>query len=216
MAASRGGRHAHAHFRNIFVPKAETSRAQIPNSKAIKNSNAAVVMSPYGALLKPPATPGDLYSGEKTTGYASGASGGSTPCRPSVMVAPALPWGRGGAAAPSERGGNYGQGRTVAHEPVLRVPRGAGTEAARATWRAGWGAWERPCRASGTMSGGPYGQGPDDVGEGPPRGHRRPRRVGHRGHVRRQSDGSRTGWRECPRRGPDGNGHRPVAAMPLS
>ena len=37
MAASRGGRHAHAHFRNIFVPKAETSRAQIPNSKAIKN-----------------------------------------------------------------------------------------------------------------------------------------------------------------------------------
>lgn len=36
------------------------------------------------------------------------------------------------------------------------------------------------------------------------------------GHVRRQSDGSRTGWRECPRRGPDGSGHRPVAAMPLS
>ena len=35
-------------------------------------------------------------------------------------------------------------------------------------------------------------------------------------HVRRQSDGSRTGWRECPRRGPDGSGHRPVAAMPLS
>ncbi len=155
-------------------------------------------MSPYGALLKPPATPGDLYSGEKTTGYASGASGGSTPCRPSVMAAPALPWGRGGAAAPSERGGNYGQGRTVAHEPVLRVPRGAGTEAARATWRAGWGAWERPCRASGTMSGGPYGQGPDDVGEGPPRGHRRPRRAGR--------------WEACPaavRREP----HR-VAGMP--
>ena len=35
-------------------------------------------------------------------------------------------------------------------------------------------------------------------------------------HVRRQSDGSRTGWRECPRRGPGGSGHRPVAAMPLS
>ena len=37
-----------------------------------------------------------------------------------------------------------------------------------------------------------------------------------RRHVRRQPDGSRTGWRECPRRGPDGSGHRPVAAMPLS
>ena len=35
-------------------------------------------------------------------------------------------------------------------------------------------------------------------------------------HVRRKPDGSRTGWRECPRRGPDGSGHRPVAAMPLS
>ena len=35
-------------------------------------------------------------------------------------------------------------------------------------------------------------------------------------HVRRQPDGSRTGWRECPRRGPGGSGHRPVAAMPLS
>ena len=37
-------------------------------------------------------------------------------------------------------------------------------------------------------AGGPCGRGPDDVGEGLPRGHRRPRRVGH----------------------------RPVAAMPLS
>ena len=35
-------------------------------------------------------------------------------------------------------------------------------------------------------------------------------------HVRRQPDGGRTGWRECPRRGPGGSGHRPVAAMPLS
>ena len=35
-------------------------------------------------------------------------------------------------------------------------------------------------------------------------------------HVRRQPDGSRTGWRECPRRGPGGSGHRPVVAMPLS
>ena len=33
-------------------------------------------------------------------------------------------------------------------------------------------------------------------------------------HVRRQSDGSRTGWRECLRRGPGGSGHRAVAAMP--
>ena len=145
------------------------------------------------------------------------------------MAAPALSRGRGGAAAPSERGGNHGQGWPVAREPVLRVPRGAGTEAsqegavrrdqeggrrdardagrqdgrcrdsggerllrphasasglrpstARATWWAGRGAGARPCRASGTMSGGPYGQGPDDVGEGLPRGHRRPRRVGHR------------------------------------
>ena len=37
-----------------------------------------------------------------------------------------------------------------------------------------------------------------------------------RRHIRRQPGGSRTGWRECPRRGPGGSGHRPVAAMPLS
>ena len=44
------------------------------------------------------------------------------------MAAPALPRGRGGAAAPSERGGSYGQGQPVAHELGLRVPRGAGAE----------------------------------------------------------------------------------------
>ena len=44
------------------------------------------------------------------------------------MAAPALPWGRGGAAAPSEKGGSHGQGQPVAHEPALRVPRGAGIE----------------------------------------------------------------------------------------
>ena len=32
---------------------------------------------------------------------------------------------------PSERGGNHGQGWPVAREPVLRVPRGAGTEASQ-------------------------------------------------------------------------------------
>ena len=40
------------------------------------------------------------------------------------------------------------------------------------------------------MSGGPCGRGPDDVGEGPPRGRRRPRRVGHQGGT---SGGSPTG-----------------------
>ena len=34
------------------------ARRQRPPGRRV---NAAVVMSPYGALLKPPATPGDLY-----------------------------------------------------------------------------------------------------------------------------------------------------------
>ena len=34
------------------------ARRQRPSAR---RGNVAVVMSPYGALLKPPATPGDLY-----------------------------------------------------------------------------------------------------------------------------------------------------------
>ena len=36
-----------------------------------------------------------------------------------------------GAAAPSGRGGNYGQEEPVAREPGLRMPRGMGAETAR-------------------------------------------------------------------------------------
>ena len=45
---------------------------------------------------------------------------------------------------------------------------------ARATWWVGRGVRARSYCASGTMSGDPCGRGPDDVGEGPPRGRRRP------------------------------------------
>ena len=44
----------------------------------------------------------------------------------------------------------------------------------RATWWVGRGVRARSYRASGTMSGDPCGQGPDDVGEGLLREHRRP------------------------------------------
>ena len=179
------------------------------------------------------------------------------------MAAPALPRGRGGAAAPSERGGSHGQGQPVAHEPVSRVPRGADTEAsqegavrrdrkggrrdardagrrrdggggapaptthapapglrpstARATWWVGRGAGARPCRASGTMSGGALaGRDPTMWARGHHAGTVGLSEPAAGRHVRRKPDGSRTGWRECPRRGPDGSGHRPVAAMPLS
>ena len=64
--------------------------------------------------------------------------------------------------------------------PHAHLPPGCVQARRRATWWAGRGAWARPCRASGTMSGGPCGRGPDDVGEGPPRGHRRPRRADRR------------------------------------
>ena len=66
-----------------------------------------------------------------------------------------------------------------APDPTTRASAsGSRPGAARATWWAGRGAGARPRRASGTMSGGPCGRGPDDVGEGLPRGHRRPRRAG--------------------------------------
>ena len=50
-------------------------------------------------------------------------------------------------------------------------------------------------------AGGPCGRGPDDVGEGLPRGHRRPRRVGHRGGT---SGGSPTGAAQGSGNAPDG------------
>ena len=164
------------------------------------------------------------------------------------MAAPALPRGRGGAAAPPEKGGNYGQGQPIAHEPVLRVPRGAGTEAsregavrrdrrggrrdARDAGRRRDGGGERLTRPRARLppggaqarrgdvagrpgegqgrdhaaraapgAGGPCGRGPDDVGEGLPRGHRRPRRVGHRGGT---SGGSPTGAAQGSGNAPDG------------
>ena len=183
------------------------------------------------------------------------------------MAAPALSRGRGGAAVPSERGGNHGQGWPIAHEPVLRVPRGAGTEASQegavrrdrrrgrrdardADWPDGWRrdgggcaprprarlppggaqarrgrrggqaggrAGARPCRASGTMSGVPLRAGTGRRGRGATtRAPSAPASRPSGRHVRRQPDGSRTKWRECPRRGPGGSGHRAVAAMPLS
>ena len=84
-----------------------------------------------------------------------GRSAGRPGCRPARRAAPG--WWRG-APAPTTRASASG----------LRPG------AARATWRAGRGVGARPCRASGTMSGGPCGRGPDDVGGGPPRGRRRP------------------------------------------
>ena len=98
-----------------------------------------------------------------------GVAGGCRAARPKGRSArrpgcrPAPGWWRG-APAPTTRASASG----------------SRPSAARATWRAGRGVRARPRRASGTMSGGPCGRGPDDVGEGPPRGHRRPRRAGHR------------------------------------
>ena len=124
-----------------------------------------------------------------------------------VSGAPGMPAGQVGGAGMAEG----------APAPTTRAPAsGSRPGAARATWRAGRRAWARPCRASGTMSGGPCGRGPDDVGGGPPRGRRRPRRVGHRGGT---SGGSPTWAARGGGNAPDGaggSGHRPVAAMPLS
>ena len=161
-----------------------------------------------------------LYSGEKTTGYASGASGGSTPI---VLPRWQLPPYHGGAEGRLRRPRGAGATGRIAHRTRAGI--------ARATWRGyrsvagrrraarpkgrsarcpgcrpapGW--WggapaptthapapgSRPGAAAGDVvgrpggqerdhaaraapgAGGPCGQGPDDVGEGPPRGHRRP------------------------------------------
>ena len=54
-----------------------------------------------------------------------------------------------------------------APDPTTRVPAsGSRPGAARATWRAGRGAWARPCRASGTRGGWPLRAGTGRCGRG--------------------------------------------------
>ena len=74
-----------------------------------------------------------------------------------VGETPGMPAGRTGGA------GMVGG----APAPITRAPAsGLRLGAARATWRAGRGAWARPCRASGIMSGGPLRAGTGRRGRG--------------------------------------------------
>ena len=126
-----------------------------------------------------------------------GRSAGRPGCRPARRAAP----GWRGGACPDH-----------AHVRLRIAPRrGCGRRGGRAE---GQGRDHAARAAPG--AGGPCGRGPDDVGGGHHAGAVGPGEPATGRHVRRKPDGSRTGWRECPRRGPGGSGHRPVAAMSLS
>ena len=86
-------------------------------------------------------------AGRRRAARPGGRSARRLGCRPAGRAVPG--WWRG-APAP------------ITRAPASRLRLGA----ARATWRAGRGAWARPCRASGIMSGGPLRAGTGRRGRG--------------------------------------------------
>ena len=128
-------------------------------------------------VARAPRRRGEVPCGE------TGGSAGRPGCRPARRAAP----GWRGAPAPTTRASALGSRPGAAAGDVAGGSRGRDATTPRGR----------------TGGGSPCGRGPDDVGGGATT--RAPSALASRPpgrHVRRQPDGSRTGWRECPRRGP--------------
>ena len=126
---------------------------------------------------------------------------GRVPCGETgreVGETPGMPAGQTGGAGMVE-----GSARPDHTRICLRIAprRGAGDVVGRPGGRSATTPRERHHER-----GGPYGRGPDDVGEGLLRGRRRPRRAGHQGGT---SSGSLTGAAQGSGNAPDGG---PAAA----